>query len=162
MSGVIDAGLIVAVVVVVIGRQLKPQKVMSDLRKWWVVPAVLVVVAAREPGLVDAAHREASVGLLVAGVAAGLATGAAWAWTTRIWTDDAGAVWAQGTRATAAIWAGGIVLRLGLFGTGALVGVHQGTPATLITLAAMLAGRTGVVVHRARRLLPSYRVVAGG
>ncbi|MBZ4320406.1 DUF1453 domain-containing protein [Streptomyces huiliensis] len=162
MSGVIDAGVIVAVVALVVVQQFRPQKVLSAGRKWWAVPAVLVVVAAREPGMVDAGHRAMSVGLLVAGVAAGLATGAAWAWTTRIWTDASGAVWAQGTKAAVAIWAGGLVLRLGLSGIGALTGVHQGTSATLLTLAAMLLARTGIVVLRARRVLPSYGVVAGG
>ncbi|MFI0742073.1 DUF1453 domain-containing protein [Streptomyces sp. NPDC021100] len=162
MSAVIDAGVIVAVVALVVVRQFKPQKVVSGERRWWIVPAVLVVVAAREPGMVDAGHRVASVGLLVAGVAAGLATGAAWAWTTRIWTDESGAVWARGTKAAVAIWAGGLVLRLGLSGIGALIGVHQGTAATLVTLAAMLLARTGIVVLRAQRSLPAYGVVAGG
>ncbi|MGK5638993.1 hypothetical protein ACSNOK_11875 [Streptomyces sp. URMC 126] len=57
---------------------------------------------------------------------------------------------------------GGLVLRLGLFGIGALAGVRQGTAAALITLAAMLVARAGIVVLRARRTLPSYGVVAGG
>ncbi|MER5780718.1 DUF1453 domain-containing protein [Streptomyces mobaraensis] len=162
MSGLIDAGVIAAVVVLVVVRQFKPQKVVSGERKWWIAPVALVVVAAREPGMVDAGHRVASVGLLAAGVLVGLTTGAAWAWTTRIWTDETGAVWARGTKAAVGIWAGGLVLRLGLSGIGALIGVHQGTAATLVTVAAMLLARTGIVVLRARRPLPAYGVVAGG
>ncbi|MBH1938617.1 hypothetical protein I5Q34_30900 [Streptomyces sp. AV19] len=61
--------------VLVVVRQVKPQKVVSGSRRWWVVPAVLAVVALREPGLVDGGHRAASVGLLAAGALLGIGTG---------------------------------------------------------------------------------------
>ncbi|KNB51313.1 hypothetical protein [Streptomyces caatingaensis] len=162
MSGPLTVPAIVALVALLVVRQMKPQKVASGSRRWWVVPAVLTFVALREPGLVDAGHRVASVGLLTAGVLLGIATGAAWAWTTRIWTDDSGAIWARGTKATGAVWAGGMVLRLGLMGIGLLIGVHQGAAGAMLTVAAMLLARSAVVLHRAGRGVPSYGVVAGG
>ncbi|GAA2935306.1 DUF1453 family protein [Streptomyces thioluteus] len=162
MSGPVSVLVVVALVVLVVVRQMKPQKMVPGSRRWWVVPAVLAVVALREPGLVDAGHRAASVGLLTAGVLLGVATGVAWAWTTRIWTDETGAVWARGTKVTGAVWAGGMLLRLGLIGVGVLIGVHQGAAGAMLTVAAMLPARSAVLLHRAGRLVPSYGVVAGG
>ncbi|MEV4438195.1 DUF1453 domain-containing protein [Streptomyces sp. NPDC049577] len=162
MSGPVDVLVIVAVCVLVVARQLRPQKVAGDARSWWVLPAVLVFMAVREHSPVDSAHPAASAGLLAAGVLAGLATGAAWAWTTRIWTDASGTVWAAGSRATAAIWAGGMVLRLGLYGVGVLAGVRQDSSAAMLTVAAVLLARTGLIVHRSRNAQPAYGVPAGG
>ncbi|MFC5723662.1 DUF1453 domain-containing protein [Streptomyces gamaensis] len=162
MSETVDVLVIVAVLALVLARQFRPQKVTADSRRWWLLPAVLLVVAVREPGLLDAGHPTASAALLAGGVLAGLVTGAAWAWSTRVWADRSGAIWAQGGRATAAIWLGGVALRLGLHGLGALAGVHQGGPATMLTMAAALLARSGVVSLRARGLRPAYRVTAGG
>ncbi|MEV6672955.1 DUF1453 domain-containing protein [Streptomyces sp. NPDC051162] len=162
MSGFFDVAVIVAVCAIVLVRQTRPRKVAADARRWWLLPAVLVVLAVRQPGLIDAGHRAASVGLLAGGVLAGLATGAAWAWTTRIWSDESGALWARGGKATAAIWLGGAVLRVALYGLGALVGVHQGGAATMMTVAAVLLARSGVLAHRAQGLRPAYGVPAGG
>ncbi|MGW2185452.1 DUF1453 domain-containing protein [Streptomyces sp. NPDC001667] len=162
MSGFIDVAVIVAVCATVLVRQTRPHKMMDDARRWWVLPAVLVVLAVRQPGLIDAGHRVASVGLLAGGVLAGLATGAAWAWTTRIWFDGSGALWARGGKATAAIWLGGVALRVALYGLGVLAGVHQGGSATMVTMAAMLLARSGVLAHRAQDFRPAYGVPAGG
>ncbi|MEU5050534.1 DUF1453 family protein [Streptomyces sp. NPDC021096] len=162
MSGPLDAAVIVGVCALVLARQLKPQQVVSDAKSWAVLPAVLIFMSVREPGLIDPDHRPVSLALLAAGVLAGLAAGAGWAWTTRIWTDASGAVWAKGSAATAAIWLGGAALRVGLYGLGVLAGVHQGGPATMLTMAAMLLARTGVVVYRAQHIRPAYRVAAGG
>ncbi|MFF5187834.1 hypothetical protein ACFY30_29405 [Streptomyces sp. NPDC000345] len=60
MSGLINALVIVAVVVLVIGRQFRASPVDAD-RRWWVLPEVLAVMALREPGLLDARHHTASV-----------------------------------------------------------------------------------------------------
>ncbi|MEU4209104.1 DUF1453 domain-containing protein [Streptomyces sp. NPDC026206] len=162
MSGPLDLAVIAGVCALVLARQLKAQKVVSDAKGWAILPAVLIFMSVREPGLIDPDHRAVSVALLAAGTLAGLATGAGWAWTTRIWADASGAVWAKGNGATAAIWLGGVALRLGLSGLGALAGVHQGGPATMLMMAATLLARTGVVVYRAQDIRPAYRVPAGG
>ncbi|WKU47420.1 DUF1453 domain-containing protein [Streptomyces sp. VNUA116] len=162
MPGMANGLVIVAVVVLTQVRQVRPQRVSTDARSWWVLPAVLVFLAVREPGLIDPAHRAVSAGLLAGGVLAGLATGAAWAWSSRVWADASGETWAQGSRATAAIWLGGAALRLGLHGLGALAGVHQGSSATMVTVAAVLLARSAVVLHRVHGIRPAYRVTAGG
>ncbi|RLV09765.1 DUF1453 domain-containing protein [Streptomyces griseocarneus] len=162
MSGFIDAVVIVAVCAIVLVRQTRPRRAEADAKRWWLLPAVPAVLAVRGPGLIDSGHQAASVGLLAGGVLAGLATGTAWAWTTRIWRDASGVLWAQGSRATGAVWIGGMVLRIALYGAGALIGVHQGSSAALLTVAAVLLARSGVLLHRARDARPAYGVPAGG
>jgi hypothetical protein len=149
MSGLVDAFLIVAVVVLVIARQFRAQQIDTG-RRWWVLPAVLAVVALREPGLVDAHHHTASVLLLTAELLVGLGTGAAWAWTTRIWVESDGAVWSRSTKASGAVWFVGIGLRGGLYALGAALGVHQDSSALLLALAATLLVRAGILAWRAQ------------
>ncbi|UNO39566.1 DUF1453 domain-containing protein [Streptomyces sp. MST-110588] len=161
MNGVPDVLVIVAVVAIVLVQQFRPQKLSLDRKSWWVLPAVLAFMALRKPDLLDPAHRTASVALLAVGVITALLTGAVWAWTTRIWTDRDGVTWCQGRAVTFAVWAGGIALRLGLYGVATALGVHQGSPATMVTMAAMLLARTGVLTWRAQGDQATYRVPAG-
>ncbi|MEU8828263.1 DUF1453 domain-containing protein [Streptomyces sp. NPDC048636] len=151
MSGIPHAVVIAAVVVVVIVRQFRPRKVVEDVRRWWVLPVVLGWLAVREPGLIDPHHQLAAVALLVGDLLVGAVTGAAWAWTSRVWTDDSGAVRAQAGRATAVVWAGGLVLRLTLAGAGALAGVRQESGSIMLTLAVSLLLSGAVVMLRAHR-----------
>ncbi|MEW2162266.1 DUF1453 domain-containing protein [Streptomyces sp. NPDC007084] len=149
MSGLMNAAAICAVAALVIARQFRAGRVGTD-RRWWVVPAVLAFMAVREPGLIDPHHQvEASV-LLAAELVIGLAVGAGWAWTTRMWTESDGAVWSKGTKASGAVWIGGICLRGGLFGVGALLGVHQDSSGLMLGLAATLLVRAGIVRWRAQ------------
>ncbi|MET9505007.1 DUF1453 domain-containing protein [Streptomyces sp. NPDC006622] len=151
MSGLVNALLIVAVAAVVIVRQFRAGRVDTD-RRWWLLPGILAVVGLREPGLLDARHPTASVAILTAEVLVGLATGAGWAWTTRIWVEADGAVWSKSTRASVAVWVIGIGLRVALFAYGAGPGVHQGSSALLIALAATLLVRSGILTWRVRTL----------
>jgi len=84
MSELVDALVVLAVVILVIARQFRTQRIEAD-RRWWVAPAVLVFLALREPGLIDPVHRTTSVLLLGAELLVALATGLGWAWTTHIW-----------------------------------------------------------------------------
>jgi hypothetical protein len=154
MSGLVDALLIVVAVVVVIARQFRASRIDTG-RRWWLLPAVLAVVALREPVLVDAHHRTASVTLLIVELFTGLAIGAGWAWTSRIWTEPDGEVWSRSTKASGTVWAVGIALRVGLFALGAAIGVHQDTSALLLALAATLLVRSGILVRRAHSLRPA-------
>ncbi|MGY1497078.1 DUF1453 domain-containing protein [Streptomyces sp. QTS52] len=151
MSGLVDALLIVAVVALVVVRQSRTRRMDAD-RRWWVVPVILTVVALREPGLVDIHHRTESITLLVAELLIGLATGAGWAWTTRVWAEADGVVWSRGSKASVAVWIIGIGLRAGLFALGVALGVHQGTSALLLALAATLLLRAGILRWRTRSL----------
>lgn len=149
MSGLVDAFVIVAVVALVIVRQFRAQQIDTG-RRWWLLPVILGVVALREPGLVDAHHHTTSVALLTAELLIGLAIGAAWAWTTRIWAEPDGAVWSRSTKASGAVWAVGIALRIGLYALGAALGVHQDSSALLLALAATLLVRSGILAWRAQ------------
>ncbi|MFI6280743.1 DUF1453 domain-containing protein [Streptomyces sp. NPDC050988] len=154
MSGLVDALVILAVVVLVIARQFRTRRTATD-RSWWVVPAVLVFLALREPGLLDPDHRTLSVLLLGAELLIGLATGAGWAWTTRIWRAPDGTVWSRSSKASGFVWIIGIALRAGLFGLGAALGLRQDSSALLLALAVTLLVRSGIMVRRAQTLPPA-------
>jgi hypothetical protein len=151
MSGLVNALVIVAAAALVISRQFRARRLDAD-RRWWVLPLVLAVVALRRPGLLEADHRTEAALLLVVEVVIGVGIGAGWAWTTRIWTEPDGTVWTRSTKASAAVWTGGIVLRGGLFALGALLGVHQSSSALMLALAATLLVRSGFLVRRTRTL----------
>ncbi|MEV2215728.1 DUF1453 domain-containing protein [Streptomyces sp. NPDC050997] len=158
MPGLVNALVIVAVVVLVVVRQFRPSRIDTE-KRWWLVPVVLAVVALREPHIVDAHHQTASVVLLAAELLTGLATGAGWAWTTRIWVEPDGAVWSRSTKASGGVWAVGIGLRVGLFALGMALGLHQDSSALLLALAATLLVRSGILALRAQPLGPA--VAAG-
>lgn len=151
MSGLVNALVIAAVVALVLVRQFRARAIDTD-RRWWVLPVILAVVALREPGIVDAHHRTESIALLGTELLIGLAMGAGWAWTTRMWTEPDGVVWTKSTKASVAVWVAGIALRVGLFGLGAVLGIHQDSSALLLALAGTLAVRSGILVRRARSL----------
>ncbi|MEU9590630.1 DUF1453 domain-containing protein [Streptomyces sp. NPDC048219] len=149
MPGLVDALMIVAVAGLVVLRQFRAQRIDTDTR-WWVAPVVLGVLALRQPGVIDADHRPASVLLLAAELCIGAATGVGWAWTTRIWVAADGGVWGRGSRASIAVWIAGIALRAALFAAGAALGVRQDTSALLLALAATLLARSGILAWRAQ------------
>ncbi|MCL6300632.1 DUF1453 domain-containing protein [Streptomyces kronopolitis] len=162
MSGSLNIVVIIGVIALVFVRQFSAQRISSEGKAWWLIPVVLTVMALRQPGLVDPAHHMASGVLLGAEVLIGLACGAGWAWTTRIWTGDDGAVWTKGSWAAAGVWACGMALRVGLMGIAAVLGIHQGSAATLLSVAAMLLTRAGVTTWRAQGLQRTYRVPVAG
>ncbi|GGT60555.1 DUF1453 domain-containing protein [Streptomyces coeruleorubidus] len=149
MSGLVDALVIVLVAMLVIARQFRATPIDGE-RRWWLLPGILAVVALREPGVLDAHHHTASVLLLGAELLVGLATGAGWAWTTRIWVEPDGTVWSKSSRAGVAVWGVGIGLRVGFFALGAAMGVHQDSSALLLGLAGTLLVRAGILARRGR------------
>lgn len=155
MSGFVNALAIAAVVVLVVVRQFRAQQIGAG-RRWWLLPVILAFVALREPGVLDAHHPTESVVLLGAELLVGLATGAGWAWTTRIWAEPDGTVWSKSTKASVTVWIVGIALRVGLFALGTLFGVHQDTSALLVALAATLLVRSGILVWRAQSVAPTH------
>lgn len=150
----------VAVVALILVRQVKPQQLGGSGRKWWLVPALLAFFAMKDGGLIDHQHQVGSATLLGAELVTGVLMGIGWALTSRIWTESDGTVWSRGTKATAGIWVLGIALRLGLAGLGALAGIHMGTGAILLALAASLLVRGGILMWRAQPALASYGVAA--
>ncbi|MFI9079946.1 hypothetical protein ACIGW8_26325 [Streptomyces sioyaensis] len=104
MSGTLNIVVITGVIALVFIRQFAAQRLSSEGKAWWLIPVVLTVMAVRQPGLVDPAHHVASAVLLGLEILIGLVCGAGWAWTTRIWTDEDGAVWTKGSWAAAGVW----------------------------------------------------------
>ncbi|MHC5906580.1 DUF1453 domain-containing protein [Streptomyces sp. S6] len=151
MAGLVNALVIAAVVAVVIGRQFRAAPVDAG-RRWWLLPGILAVMSVQQAGLLDAGHRTASAVLLGVEVLVGLVTGAGWGWTTRMWVAEDGVVWRKSGRASAGVWGVGVVLRVGLFGVGAAIGVHQNSSVLMLSLAATLLVRSGVVAWRAQQL----------
>lgn len=154
MSGLVNALVIFAVVVLVLVRQFRTSRISAG-RRWWLVPVVLAFVALREPGVIDPHHRTEAILLLGAELLIGLATGAGWAWTTRVWTEEDGSVWSRSTKASVVVWIVGIGLRAALFGVGVLIGVHQNSSALLLALAATLLVRSGILAWRSGTLHPA-------
>ncbi|MCX5386131.1 CcdC protein domain-containing protein [Streptomyces sp. NBC_00083] len=150
-----------AVVALILARQFKPQQIGGG-RRWWLIPAALMFFAVKDGGLVDPHHQAASATLLGAEVLIGVLMGVGWAWTSKTWTEADGTTWTRGTRATAGIWVLGIVLRVGLAGLGALAGIHLGTGAILLALAASLLVRGAIMMWRIQSAAPSYGVAAAG
>ncbi|MFF1452763.1 DUF1453 domain-containing protein [Streptomyces sp. NPDC058274] len=154
MSGLVNALAILAVAVLVISRQFRTRRISAD-RRWWLVPAILAFLALREPGLIDSHHEVMAILLLGTELLIGLATGAGWAWTTRLWTEADGTLWSRSTKASVVVWGLGIGLRAGLFGCGLLLGVHQDSSALLLGLAITLLVRSGVLLWRSQSLNPA-------
>ncbi|MFF1648707.1 DUF1453 domain-containing protein [Streptomyces sp. NPDC058240] len=161
MSGLVNVLVVGAVIAVVVVRQCSARQITDD-RRWWVLPGVLLVLSVRESGLVDPRHAALSMAVLGAELAVGLVTGAGWGWTTRLWREADGSLWSKGTRATVFVWTGGLALRAALYGAAALMGIHQGTAALLSALAVTLAARGGVLMWRAGQMGPAYGGSAGG
>lgn len=158
MSGLLDAVVAVAVVAWVLVRQLKARRVTEGGR-WWLLPVVLVFLAVKQGGLVDSHHQAASVALLSAEIVVGGGMGVVWAFTARLWRDEEGIAWSKGTKATAAAWIGGILLRVGIGALGVMMGVHEGSGATMLALAAVLLVRRGVLAWRTTTMDPFARPV---
>ncbi|MEU0116653.1 DUF1453 domain-containing protein [Streptomyces bobili] len=151
MAWLVNALLIAAVATLAIVRQFRAVRVDAD-RRWWVLPGILAFVALREPHLLGADQHTASAAILAADLLVGLAVGTGWAWTTRIWVETDGAVWTKSTKASVVVWTAGVGLRAGLFACGGMVGVHQGSSALVLALAATLLVRSGILTWRVKSL----------
>ncbi|GGW23173.1 DUF1453 domain-containing protein [Streptomyces galilaeus] len=151
MAWFVNALLIAAVAALAIVRQFGAGRVDADGR-WWVLPGILAFVALREPDLLGGDRHTASAAVLAADLLMGLALGAGWAWTTRIWVETDGTVWSKSTKASVVVWTAGVGLRAGLFACAAMAGVHQGSSALILALAATLLVRSGVLAWRVQSL----------
>ncbi|MER5638702.1 DUF1453 domain-containing protein [Kitasatospora sp. NPDC002227] len=157
MSAGFNVLIVLAVTILVIARQFRARQLDSEKRVW-LIPLILAVLSLRDPALVDPHHQVAAICLIAVGMAVEIALGSVWGWTSRLWRESDGSVWVKGTPAALAAWLGMMVVRGGLYGTGAALGVRQGTSDLLLALAALLLVRGLVLRWRAERLVASYRV----
>ncbi|MFJ8476610.1 DUF1453 domain-containing protein [Kitasatospora sp. NPDC094011] len=146
--------VIVAVVAVVVTRQMRVQRLDTE-RRFWLLPLILGALALRDPQIIDHQHTALSATLLVAGLVAVVAMGSVWGWTVRIWRAADGAVLVKGTKATLAAWGGMIAIRIGLYAVGSALGVHQAGSSLMLGMAVLLLVRSLVVNWRARTLEPA-------
>lgn len=149
MTALVNIVVIIAVLALVVRRQMRAQRLDTE-RRFWLLPLILGVLALRDPQLIDHDHAALSAVLLGASLVAVLAMGSVWGWTVRLWRAADGAVWAKGTKATVAAWVGMIAIRLGLYGIGSAMHVHQAGSALMLGIAVMLLVRSLVVNWRAR------------
>ena len=160
MSSPANVIVIIAVVGYVIARQFQARRFSGNARKMLILPAVLAVMALDSHNLLDAHHRTVSAALLVVGVVLEVGMGTVWGFTTRIWRDQNGDIWAKGTKATAFAWIGMLLIRVALIALGSALGVALNESGILLSLAALLLVRSAVVTWRAREISPAYRVSA--
>ncbi|PYC86152.1 DUF1453 domain-containing protein [Streptomyces tateyamensis] len=151
MTGIVNILIILAVAAFVAGRQFQARKVTAD-RRFWVVPLILVAVALQNHSLIDPQHKATAIVLLAVSAVVVMAMGSVWGWTVRLWRESDGSIWAKGTMATVAAWAGLIAVRVGLYGLGDALHIHESTNALLLTLGVLLFTRGLVVNWRARTL----------
>ncbi|MFG2821991.1 DUF1453 domain-containing protein [Kitasatospora sp. NPDC048365] len=159
MTTLANVLIALVVVVLVVGRQLKARPLETG-RRPWLVPAVLAVIALRDPALIDHDHRVTAVLLLAGSLLTTLAMGCVWGWTVRLWRDDSGTLWTKGTRATAYAWLGMIAVRIGWYGAAAALHVRQGSAVLLLSLGGMLLVRGLVVNWRARGVEHGHTLAA--
>jgi hypothetical protein len=155
MPAVANAVLIIAVIGYVLFRQFQARRWNPNPRRLLVVPAVLAFLALRDPHLLDAHHAALSAAFLVVGVVLEIGLGAVWGFTTRIWTDSAGAVWSKGTKASFVAWIGMVIVRIALYAAAGALGIAQSQSGLLLALAALLLVRGAVVTWRAREFAPA-------
>ncbi|MFH9349881.1 DUF1453 domain-containing protein [Kitasatospora sp. NPDC017646] len=154
MTAVVNLLVIAAVVVLVVQRQTRVQRLDTE-RRFWLLPLVLGVLALRDPQIIDHRHAALSATLLAAGLVTVLAMGTVWGWTVRIWRAADGKVLVKGTKATLAAWGGMLAIRIGLYAIGSALGVHQAGSSLMLGMAVLLLVRSLVVNWRARTLEPA-------
>ncbi|WP_033213303.1 CcdC protein domain-containing protein [Kitasatospora phosalacinea] len=152
MTALSDVLIAVAVIVLVLGRQLRARRLDTE-RRFWLIPLVLAAAAAlRDPVLLDPHHRAAAAVLVAGSMLTTAGMGCVWGWTVRIWRETDGSVWSKGTTATAFAWVGALLLRAAWYGVGGALHVHQSGSVLLLSLGLLLLVRSAAVQWRARRL----------
>ncbi len=151
MTALSDVLIAAAVIVLVVGRQLRARRLDTE-RRFWLLPLVLAAVALRDPVLIDPHHRVAAAVLLAGSMLTTAGMGCAWGWTVRIWRETDGALWTKGTTATVFAWVGAILIRAAWYGVGAALHVHQSSSVLLLSLGLLLLVRSAAVQWRSRQM----------
>ncbi|BAJ31185.1 MULTISPECIES: DUF1453 family protein [Kitasatospora] len=152
MTALSDVLIAVAVIVLVVGRQLRARRLDGERRLWLLLPLVLVAAGLRDTALLDPEHRATAAVLLAGSLLTTAGMGCAWAWTVRIWREADGVLWSRGGTATVFAWVGAVVIRIGWYGLGAALHVHQSGSVLLLSLGVLLLTRSVVLRWRAGQL----------
>ncbi|MFG2698723.1 DUF1453 domain-containing protein [Kitasatospora sp. NPDC051984] len=151
MTALSDVLIAVAVIVLVVGRQLRARRLDTE-RRFWLLPLVLAAVALRDPVLIDPQHKTAAAVIVGCSLITTVGMGCAWGWTVRIWRESDGALWTKGTASTAFAWVGAILIRAGWYGVAVALHIHQSNSVLLLSLGLLLLTRSVAIQWRAKHL----------
>ncbi|GLW06861.1 hypothetical protein Misp01_19910 [Microtetraspora sp. NBRC 13810] len=147
--------LVLAAVVFVLYRQMRVRTVNAPGMR--VVALAMIAIGLTSGGVIDPAHVALSVVLLAVECVAAVGFGAVRAATIRIWRDEAGVLWSQGTAWTLAGWAGSFLTRLALLGVAHVLGLVT-APTSILLFVGMTIGAQALLVARRARALPARAV----
>ncbi|MGW5261326.1 hypothetical protein ACWEQG_10140 [Microbispora sp. NPDC004025] len=141
-----------AAVALVIYRQMTPRPAARRVGLIISAAMVLAGLAAGGDRLVDPLHPVLAVALLAAGLLVAAGLGALRAATTRVWRDQHGVAWSQGTVMTLLAWVGSIAVRVAMIFLTAVLGVTSPQASVLLFIGVTLGVQFLMVARRASAL----------
>ncbi|OPG07904.1 hypothetical protein [Microbispora sp. GKU 823] len=139
-----------AVLALLIYRQMKPRPVARPVGL--IIAAVMVVGGLGGGALVDPRHTALSLAVLVAELLVAAGLGVLRAMTTRVWRDQHGVAWSQGTVTTLVAWVGSIAVRIAMIALTSLLGLASSQTSVLLFVGVTLGVQFLVVARRASAL----------
>jgi hypothetical protein len=136
-------------------RQTKVSKLSLDFGRFRM--AIIYAVAGLVIGGFDTPSGWAGWALILVGPALSFLVGLVRGRYTRIWLDDAGAVWSKGTALTVGLFLGLIAVKFALGAMAAIMNIDDGAGfgEVLVMIAIMIAVQAEIVHRRALALLGS-------
>lgn len=159
MTQILIGLVFAALVVFILVRRFGARKIGSELRLF-VIPIVLVAVAALQSDFIDAKAPLLSESLLALGTLLAGALGAGVGYTMRIWRDAAGTPWSKGTKLSVLMLIATILVRVGIIAADYALGLAPSTGASVLFVAAWLLAQNAVIAWRVRTL-PAPAVSVG-
>ncbi|WP_432929880.1 hypothetical protein ACQPZZ_06650 [Microbispora sp. CA-135349] len=148
-----------AAVAFVVYRQMTPRPAARPVGLIIAVAMVLGGLASDGDKLVDPLHPVLAVTLLVAGLLVAAGLGALRAATTRVWRDQHGVAWSQGTPMTLLAWAGSIAVRVAMIFLTTVLGITSPQGSILLFIGVTL-GVQFLMIARRGNALPHAAVPA--
>ncbi|MBX6384976.1 MAG: hypothetical protein IRZ07_18745 [Microbispora sp.] len=141
-----------AVIALVVYRQMRPRPATRPIGLILSVAMVLAGLAGDGTDLIDPHHPVLAVVLLVAELLVAAGLGALRAATTRVWRDQQGVAWAQGTVMTLVAWVGSVAVRIGMIFLSTFLGVASPESSVLLFVGVTIGVQSFVVAQRANAL----------
>jgi hypothetical protein len=137
-------------IVVVVYRQMATRPTAN--RGILYTAAAMIIFGTISGGLVDTRHLWVSVALVLVEAAAAVALGVWRATTVRVWTDRSGVTWSKATGWTLLVWLVSVAVRVGLYFTGAALGLTMTTGGVLVFLGLTVGVQSYLVMRRGQAL----------
>ncbi|UNO40612.1 DUF1453 domain-containing protein [Streptomyces sp. MST-110588] len=148
MNGWLLAGIIAAVVVVVVARRLKGERV--TLRDLFATPVILVTIGAFRMAHTDTPLTGTDLAWAVPGAVAGTALGALRGTTVRLFDKD-GVLWQRYTARTFLVAVPTLVLMAGYSVLAVKMGMHDEARPVQLSIGVSFLGEALVIFCRGRR-----------